>query len=57
MILLERKLVEYLNNKSLNGDKVNHDNFLNYVVEKKWPRINYLFGLEGTNLRERLKMC
>ena len=55
MIFLERKLVEYLNNKFLDGDKINHDNFLNYVVEKKWPRINYLFWFKGDKFKRKIE--
>lgn len=55
MIFLERKLIKYLDKKFLNGDNITRDIFINFIVEKKWPRINYYFWFKGKRFERKIE--
>lgn len=46
-MLLERRLVKILNNYNIYKGLISLDNFIDYVLKIKWPRINYFYYRDG----------
>lgn len=42
-MLLQRKVVEILNDYNISNGSISLDDFVNYVLKGKWPQINYYY--------------
>jgi len=55
MIILERKIVEYLDNEYLNGNKINRNSCIEYITNKRWPKLNYHFWFKGEKFKRKIE--
>ena len=56
-MLLERKIIAMLNNYNIYKGTISRGDFVDYVISKKWPRINYVLFCRWKAFKRRLEIA
>ena len=54
-MLFERRIVQILNEYNIYKGTISHGDFVDFVITRKWPRINYFFSCSKEAFRRKLE--